>query len=183
LLDHGEGVYVAGGCVRTLLTGEQVTDIDFFFRDRESLESTRSHLLHHGARLIFKCPRNELFTYEFKGYKVQLICKRFYTSLGELLDSFDFTICRFGFVLADVVMLERANLAKFLTRDINDYNDLQRRVLRVHRIEYPVASLNRVHKYMKKGFVPYNTEDFFIQLVMAVKTAPLDEEHLALYID
>lgn len=184
LVDLGSGIWVAGGAVRTILTGEEVSDVDLFFRDQAARDDMIRNLDSKGAKQLFVCPKRELFTYDFRGFKVQLICKRYYETKRQLLDSFDFTICRFGFSLSDVHQLDgHPRVADFVSLAFSDYYDLQRRHLRVHKIEYPVATLNRIQKYMKKGFKPWHQEDFYVQLVMAIKAAPIDEEHMALYID
>lgn len=174
-------MFVAGGAVRTIITGESVSDIDIFFQTPELAHEFKKNLESKNAQKIFECPKGELFTFLYQNFKFQLIMKRYYQNATELLNSFDFTICRFGFELFDI------NNAGFMTRRFalnkSDMIDLQKRHLRIHRIEYPVATLNRVHKYMKKGFVPYHQEDFFKQLVFAIRAAPVDEANLALYID
>jgi hypothetical protein len=178
-------VFCAGGACRTMLTGEPLEDIDLFFYSDAALQYTKTALKFAGAKLVFSCPEGELFTYKFMDMKVQLIAKRFYVGIGELLSSFDFTICRFGLSLRQFsTLLIRGDIRPSdFYLNVADLKDLQTRTLRIHRVEYPVATLHRITKYMKKGYKPFDQQDFYVQLVHAIKAVPINEENLALYID
>lgn len=145
-------VILAGGAVRDVCHETAPSDYDIFFQDFTALRDVQNFLESNGFKLIFSCPNAELFTY-MKTYdplvgnrkieiKVQLICKRKYTDVGDLLESFDFNACLWAIDL-------KRNVIFTTKKAIIDVNT---KVLSINKITYPSSSINRLYKYRNKGY-------------------------------
>lgn len=166
----GNGVWVAGGALRTLFNPcEVISDFDLFFQDSKALDFTQDILEMSGYKLIFECPKGELFTYRYRDVKIQCIAKRFYSDAIDLIDSFDFTICQAAF---DGTTL---HITKSMIKSAKKKN------LYLHKVTYPVATLNRMMKYKEKGY--YVLEKTLRDIALQISAGTFDGEQLALYID
>lgn len=146
------GPWVAGGAVRRTFLGSKLdTDIDFFFADSMQYNAFKSDLQAMGGLLKSENDQNSTFILPAIGLsgspskispelKIQLIKITYYSNLNDVLDSFDYTICQFGydgtnFVVSDFAMVDLAN-----------------KKLVPHKITYGVSSLRRLLKYTNQGF-------------------------------
>lgn len=150
------GPWLAGGALRRTLLGQPLdSDFDFFFASQEQFDTFSATIKTLGAWQVSKNEHSTTFRLpskapqptgedEFSDYlpeiTVQAITTQWYGSLDEVLDSFDFTLCQFGYDGANLVC--------------GDYSlwDLGRRRLVPHRLTYGTASLRRLLKYTKQGF-------------------------------
>lgn len=175
---ENRGVWLAGGAARSLITNEPVVDYDLFFRSHVEREWTEERLRALDFDRIFQCPKGELSTWVKGKHKVQLITKRYYKDECDLIDSFDFTICRFVTEACGTDVSERV-----VMRSPEDEFDAVNRYLRLWTIEYPISTLNRIQKYLKKGFKPWNAQGFWEDVAIAVQSIPLTDDNRALYVD
>ncbi len=178
LLGEVDGVVCAGGAARSCLTKESVNDIDLFVVQADELkyDDTKNNLielLKLNCELIFECPQGLLYSFKTgTGLKIQIVCKRNYSSIHDLFDSFDFTLCQFAFLI-------KYNIAVWTD---NAQTAVERNELRVHRVTYPVATMKRMTKYISYGYKPHNT--FFLEMFEEINNYQVEEEaDLALYID
>lgn len=164
--------YLAGGCFRFLYEPKgKINDFDVFFDPNADVELARSFLKSYNYNEIFVCPKGELFSFKKGDVKVQLINVRRYLSIEQLIDTFDITASMFGTDFKQFVYDDRAPTAA-LTKTI-----------RLNRVDYPVATLNRLMKYMRYGFrIEQNTLDQFVTSVydMGINQVPLNKR---LYVD
>ena len=139
-----EGPWIAGGCIRRLVSNEKPfeSDIDFFFANEEQLVSFRNSLLGLKAEVT----KESEFNIEYKLcldnkiYKIQAIKIKFYSNIEEVLNSFDFTICQFAFDGS--------------TLYCGEYSlwDLSRKRLVINKVTYGVSTVRRLLKYTKQGY-------------------------------
>lgn len=170
LLTNLKLAILAGGSLRKVVdNADEIVDYDLFFMNAEQRDKTKGMLETFGYRLVFACPQGELFTYKRKGVKVQMICKRFYTSIEDLLDSFDFTACQIALYDGKLYVTKQT------------IRDIKRKELRLNKIEYPVATLNRIQKYLAKGYKP--SQEFYQSIVKAIEGQQWPKEQLFLYMD
>lgn len=163
-LPYTDGVFLAGGFAARLATGVNLAaDIDLFFRNEESYSMcVRSFLQHDYVpaeadkdvldlyhRWLVKGPVLNSkafiqFTQPGGNWPVQAVRIRFYDTIEDVLDCFDFTCIQFGLDLGskDVVFNPVAPL------------DHAARRLVQHRVESYDRVLKRVTKYGDKGFEP-----------------------------
>lgn len=166
-------VLLAGGSLQTLVDSDaEIFDYDLFFTDEEEIEKTKAKLAEAGFEEVFACPAGELFTWknDFTDDKVQLITKRMYKDPVDLIDSFDFT--------ASMWCWDSKNL--WTTNDA--VKDTIKRSLRIHKLEYPVATLSRIIKYIKNKdfYMEGNQKQLFVEIV---SNRVLTEDELRLYVD
>lgn len=152
------GPWVAGGAVRRTFTGEPLdSDFDFFFKNQEQLNAFKQGLESVGAKLVSFNDMNETWiipdefdSNEYEGInkrytyiqsaKIQLIKFKFFDTLEEVLDAFDYTIAQFGFDGIDFVMSEFSLW------------DVARKRLVPHKITYGTSSVRRMLKYASQGY-------------------------------
>lgn len=154
LWDYGyPEVYIAGGAVRATIEGKKDLadrDIDFFFKDEQQYKTTVNHIKcqNHFLESHTEDVDNYRVTITMvnanltkKTFKFQLIKNRYYPTVEDLLDSFDFTICQFA----------TGRDHKLYCGDYSLW-DLGRKKLAVNKITYPVSSMRRMIKYTQQGF-------------------------------
>jgi hypothetical protein len=166
-----DGVILAGGALRSLVDAEdKVQDYDLFFLDQLKVEAVKNKLKDNNFNLIFECPKGELFSYvNSKGTKVQLILKRKYSSCEDIISSFDITACCCAY--------DGNNFWKNTRFIFDNLNKL----ININKVEYPIATMKRISKYISKGFKL--TPDAASKFVTEVNSMKLDDNNTALYID
>lgn len=133
------GPWLCGGAVRRLVQdGENVSDWDYFFASPDQAAQFEGWMLQHSGQKVKTTSTNT--TWQIGNRTVQAISVSYYASIEEVLDSFDFTICQFGW---DGEVLTVGPYALF---------DLGRKRLALHKLTYGVSTLRRLMKYSKQGF-------------------------------
>jgi len=166
-----DGVYLAGGSLRVLVSESEINDFDLFFRNPSDELIVSNKLIKLGFKKIFQCPKNELKTFYKKGYKkVQLITKRFYDSPKELIYSFDFT----------AAMWSTDGQVVFTTYNCIDHTN--RKVLHINAIEYPAATMRRFIKYSVNNEF-YATQESIESFLFIVHGMSLNKDNMVFYID
>lgn len=165
-----KGVYLAGGCMRSLLDPFLTpVDYDFFFNSPEAKESFESLLVSLRYQVVWHCPRGELTTLKYKHEKVQLITPRYYNSLEDVVDSFDFTACSAG--TDGNILYAHDKWAKHCLK----------KQLHMAGLEYPIATLRRMEKYKSYGFKV--SEEFWIEFGELLAGRRWSADGMRLYID
>lgn len=159
---------LGGGSLRTIFDkNDKLVDFDLFFRQSTDLEAARRILERYGCKLVFACPKGELFTYKSKdGLKFQCIFKKAFENVGSLIESFDFTVCQFAISNGILWFTDEALLS------------LKRKELHLNKLTYPVASIFRAYKYRDKGF---NIFPAVKEIVAATEGNVYTDEELELY--
>lgn len=135
---NGQKFVMAGGAVRALVTNLPVTtDYDLFFYNQNDFDCM-AESLKAVAQETAKTQHHTTYLYE--GKKIQLIKMRFYQSIEDLLDSFDYTICQLAITDTNLYCGDTSLW------------DLARRKLVVHKITFATASVRRMLKYAQQGF-------------------------------
>lgn len=140
-----KGAWIAGGAVRRTLAGHSLdSDFDFFFRDETALEEWALKLP-ETFHLVRETQHHKHWRGTIEGSElpidIQAIKFKFYDSAEAVIDSFDYTITMFALDGTDLVTTPEALW------------DLGRKRLAIHKVTYPVATLRRMLKYGKQGFV------------------------------
>jgi uncharacterized membrane protein len=181
------GAIIAGGSLRTLIDKEDtVCDIDLFFKEEESIANTKSLLEDSEYVCVFQCPLGYLSTYykfsekvvgkRFDGSpeyevlsKVQLITRNLYIDLEHVVSSFDLMPC------CVAMDSERIVFADKWVRSV------KKKMLYLNNLTYPVATLNRIDKYKRKGY--YASEAFYVDIITTIQSSRFDGDRMSLYID
>lgn len=136
---------IAGGAVRDYFTGDKIKDYDLFLKDRET-EDRLLEFLNINAKLLSQNDR--LANYIFNEKWVQVIKQQYWpidTDPQSVIRDFDFTICG---------ALVRGDggfdcLPTF-------FQDTLSKHLRTNKLNFPLHSLERMQKYIKKGYTACN---------------------------
>ena len=133
---------IAGGAIRSVFAGEYISDYDLYFDREEDLQIMKEYL-DEGFKVVFTSPN--AISYKKDKICIQLIIMPELIGLGyvNLLKEFDFTICMGAFSMEENKFYHAEN---FLT-DLNE-----RRLIFNIKAKYPMASMYRVLKYIKKGY-------------------------------
>lgn len=142
-----DGPWIVGGLVRRMIDGKpQSSDVDVAFQSAEQLTAVKDRLIDGG----FKIRRETEHHIELAGQlgegkdkkivPVQLLRVAYYKSCEEALDSFDFTICQFGFDGSDIIC--------------GPYSmwDLARKRLAIHKVTFGASTFRRALKYSNQGY-------------------------------
>lgn len=146
-----QGVYLAGGFIRSIISNEAPSDIDLFLKEGGDPHLTAESLAHG----------EELFTSEFAhtipslvhGYLVQVIDKWRFASPEDIIRHFDFTIAQ-----AVIWYESRDTRPGWRSKCSHQfYQDLAGRRLHYNRYHKPDeldagGTLLRVMKFVKRGF-------------------------------
>lgn len=132
--------WLAGGAVRDFFSQQPTdSDIDVFFNDVEGFaraESTMNQA--DGVKKLYEHPA--MVAYKWRGKVVQLIRQHFFASPVETIAAFDFTVCCCAVDLNEVYVHEHF------------FDDLAGRRLAINKLPFPLSTLERLQKYVSKGF-------------------------------
>jgi hypothetical protein len=131
---------LAGGAIRAYLNKEEISDYDLFFFNQHEAIAVKQCLLNNKFKIVFECPEGKLTTFKKKRLKIQLITERYYESVEDLLNSFDFTITQFALYNDKLYTNKRA------------LRDTREKKIRFNKITYPSATLGRFYKFQNKGY-------------------------------
>lgn len=160
-------VWLAGGALRAALNSEHISDYDLFFANSYEAARVEVELEALKAEVVFKCPQGKLTTMKLDGMKIQLITEFWYNDMDELIDSFDITACRF------------ASDGKAMVTRYSSIRDAYNLEINLHKIDFPVATMKRIAKYVEKGYkLTTKAAIKFVETVRAAET--LDDR---VYID
>lgn len=179
-----KGLILAGGAVRDTMFGTEISDYDLFLTHDADIEAIKSYFEGQGFGMVFACPLGHLFTYmkgeDFKKpeecVKVQIICKRRYNDIADLINSFDFSATYFGMQYDE----DEDHLVVYT--DHRAIKDVRKKQLSLVNLEYPSSTLNRLYKYRNKG---YYTGHIIKEIVgrIAEMGGSYDPENDTLYVD
>jgi hypothetical protein len=176
--------YLAGGAMRSLITGETPQDYDLFFSEESEVDLVKEKLAVMGAECYWACPEGKMFSYkivkkvedEFFNdkieIKIQLILET-YENLEDHLQLFDFDCCCCGTDGQSITFTK-----KFV-------KSVKFKRLTLNCLMFPVATIKRLVKFSNKGF---NINPSVVSIVESIHTAGMhgvtyDEDQMRVYID
>jgi hypothetical protein len=136
---------IAGGAVRDYLSNQEIKDFDIFTQDIET-ENQLLRFFDEKGTMISKS--DQLANYTYKKQWFQVIRQKSFPISSDptrLIESFDFTIC--GAMVRGDGGFEC--LPTF-------FQDTLCKHLRVITISFPLSSLQRMQKYIQKGYEACN---------------------------
>lgn len=162
-----ENILIAGGFIRSTISGEKVSDVDLFGSSKEKLEALAYKLCTERKGNIHKTD-NALTLLKPPRLPIQFITRWVFNEPIEILNSFDFTICQ------AVMWYKNEKWESCISE--NFYPDLA-----AHRLIYASpkrnedagGSLLRVRKFLKKG---YNIQADSLSKVVARLIKDIDTE-------
>lgn len=131
-------VCVAGGAVRSWFAMERQSDIDLFFDSEESRDKALKQISDKDdSEVVFE---NDNVTKVKWKRKVFDFCKSYYPDPESTIADFDFTVS----------MAAVSSDGLFVGKDF--FMDLASKRLAFNNIPFPMSSLHRFQKYIKKGY-------------------------------
>lgn len=147
-------VFIAGGCIRDLLSDMPVKDYDIFCRSIDDVPRVLHCFVNAGATITFD---TEKFTnLKFKDMTLQIIKSFTYPGYKEVINSFDFTICQaVVFCKREIDDLHEKEIfvVDFYCHD-KFFEDVLTKSLQVSNLPFPVDSLRRAFRFNEKGYKP-----------------------------
>lgn len=141
---EGIDVFIAGGAVRDYFSIGKTTesDIDFYSKERKELAKLVWVLRKEYQFKPFLISKNAIKgTGVVNGKKQDIdIVKVIFNTMQEAIDMFDFTACCFAVSSTNFVCHPSAMF------------DLMAKRLVVNNLPYPLSTLQRMQKYIKKGY-------------------------------
>lgn len=134
--------YIAGGCFASMMLREEPSDYDFYFNTEADADIFKQFALTYlKDRIVFESPNALTFDNKF-----QFMLKH-YGNPNAMVNSFDFEHLKIYKCYNSPINLYRVNG--------NIYKILLEKHLLYSGSKYPLASLMRVRKYIKRGwFIP-----------------------------
>lgn len=148
-------VFIAGGAVRDYLSDAEIKDIDLFTTSKE-VEDELIKFFKEKGKLINENALLANYTYKDKWF--QVIKGKHYNSSISLINSFDFTITQ-AVVFVEMELIPEENTKKFTTQFETGntfFQDTLAKHLRINTITFPLSTLERMQKYIQKGYTACN---------------------------
>lgn len=171
---------LGGGYIRSIFDGSDVEDYDFFIDDKAEYENIVYNIRKYKKKTfsnsheVYKRLFNTELSKGLKNYKIQLILVDYEISGNpkKLADEFDFTVCSSAMTLDGDLYVNST-----FFRDIYD------RTLYPNKITYPLSTIKRMEKYIKKRYTVSNS--LAVEVAKAIqelsKTKPLNDKSLDYY--
>lgn len=139
VLKHIPEGWVAGGAVRDwVMHGYAKSDIDLFFKSPADAKNASEAIRLKGGKLAFK--NNNKQRWLLHGKPIDIVLNHFFGGPGETIEQFDFTVC-----CAAVDRTQMYTHAHF-------FEDVVRRRLVLNSLPFPLSTLERMQRYINKGF-------------------------------
>jgi hypothetical protein len=145
LLDE-TGAIVAGGAIRAIFANEYISDIDVFFNAGSDINAFSAKILELGYKSVFESPAAHTFSNGV--FTVQAI-KVIYGNASEIINQFDYTVCMGAYDC-------RTN--EFVLHDYFIEHIARRELYYNIDAKFPLSSIFRLKKYLKKGYTIPGTE-------------------------
>ena len=161
------GAFLAGGAVASVFSGTRINDYDIYFRSPEGFKACNTFFEEQaGTSCVLEFFTPNALTYKIieNGTKVQLITA-FTGTAEEIFGKFDFTCCMGAY--------------HFMNKEFKFHKDFlphlsQRRLVFNTDTPYPLSSLVRVRKYIKKkGFTMDAVQ--LVKMALSIHNLELDD--------
>ncbi|HSH24582.1 MAG TPA: hypothetical protein VLA13_03485 [Massilibacterium sp.] len=130
-------VWIAGGAIRSWFANERRSDIDLFFPSEDDRNKAKEFLKGTGGESIFENENVEKIKYEGQVFD---FCKPLFDTPEDTINNFDFTVSMFACDGKDMYVGE------------NSFMDLASKRICINRCPFPMSSLSRLQKYIRKGY-------------------------------
>lgn len=130
--------WIAGGALRDYFSiGYPQSDIDIFFPNEGEYQKLKDFFESKGLEVQYE--NEKVCVFFFNKHKFDLV-KVFFSGPHETISEFDFTVCCCAVDEDDVYM------------HADFFPDLARRRLIINKLPFPLSTLQRLQKYIKKGY-------------------------------
>lgn len=167
--------FIAGGTITSLFTGNEINDIDIYFRNEESMLAFLKEHWKNGQTYVTCLTNKSVLMVKGKEpdfLKLQLIHFKYFKDANDIFNTFDFTVCMGAYDFSDEQF--------YLHKEFMKHNS--QRILKFNKnTAFPLVSLLRVQKYANKKYSISKSEMIRIMLscmVLDIKTIDDLKNHL-----
>jgi len=154
--------WIAGGCLRSLFSGEKLkSDIDLFFPTKDEWDKLYNRFIEKNIKVILKNKNTIKLLYKSK-YNIDFV-KKYFKDEKETIENFDFTVCSVALNI---------NKEQFFYHK-TFFIDLSARKLVINSLPYPLSTLQRLQKYIFKGYSACNGT--LLEIAKAISKLDLDD--------
>ena len=155
--EYNINCWIAGGMLRAYFANEKLSsDFDVFFPDEREWEKANDHF--YGNKVLFENDKTKKFLRH--GRKIDLI-KIFFESPEATIEEFDFT-----------VTCAAIDYTQLYCND-NFFIDLSKKSLVINKLPYPLSTLQRLQKYIRKGYHACNGT--LLEIAKSINKLNMDE--------
>lgn len=137
--------FVAGGAITSVFSYQQINDFDIFLHEDKDVTNViaqlRNKVREKQIELESVIETDTAFSFKVKGKRYQFV-KVLTGSMRNVVDNFDFTICMGAWSQQHGFLLDESFL----------HHLSQRRLVFNINAAYPICSLYRARKFIKRGF-------------------------------
>lgn len=152
---------IAGGCFKSIFSGEKPHDADMFFRSSDDFNSTVSYFEEHKDDYSKGYENQNVvsFVHTKTGLRIECI-RKIYGTPEEILRQFDFTIAKFAYEIEAEPTDGDDGEPEWIYTDNVLYHEkffehlCLKRLVVDDAMPYPVSTFNRTYKYAASGFFP-----------------------------
>lgn len=139
------GAFIAGGAITSIFSNTEVNDLDIYFPTRDSLLGAIAGIRESSYRVIVtaKTEKALLMQDSETGQYIQFITGRFYPTHESIFETFDFT-CN--------MMAYSFTADSFYFHEDALKHTAQRKLVVNTKTSYPIITMQRVHKYLGRGY-------------------------------
>lgn len=93
----GHNGFVAGGCFKNLINGEDIKDIDVYFRNEKDWADADDYFSKDDKyTFVYENDKVRAYKNKYSKLRVELI-RALYGTPAEIINEFDFTVCKFAY--------------------------------------------------------------------------------------
>lgn len=157
------GCWIAGGAITSVFTGKEINDIDVYFPSKEAFSNVMAEIYDGSvtfgeAHLCHVTDKSILLQSE--GQDVQFIVFKFFDSIQDIFDSFDFTAVMGAYSFKEKKFYFHPDFMKHNAQRFLKFNK---------GTDYPLISMLRVDKYRERGYSTSKQEMLKIGMAIANK--------------
>lgn len=161
-VDVPEGVYLSGGALTSMFSGQPVHDLDVYFRSSEAL----SQFLENNELFIQSATDKALTctirTAQYSSVTIQCIYFDYFEKAEDIFESFDFTVNMAAFDFDTETFVFHDEFFKDLAMKKLVFNP---------KTCFPIVSMMRTQKYIKRGYTISNKD--FRKIILEVNKLDL----------
>lgn len=171
---------IAGGCFKSIFSGEQLHDIDMFFRTSEDFYRAVSYFKEHTDEYTPGYENKNVVSFIHTKTNLRIECiRKIFGTPEEILNQFDFTITKFAYEIE----AEPVDEGEWEYTDTILYHEsffehlTMKRLVVDEDMPYPLSTFNRTYKYAKSGFFP--CRETKLKILRAVQGVEIEDNSLS----
>ena len=150
---------IAGGCFKSIFTGQKPHDIDMFFRSGEDFTKAIMYFKEHKEEYTpgYENRNVESFIHTRTGTRIECV-RKIYGSPIDIISQFDFTIAKFAYEIESEPPEDEDGDWEYTDKIIYHHKFFEHLVMKRLVVDdvmpYPISTYNRTYKYSQSGFLP-----------------------------